>query len=395
MPIEKTMDGRKIEFPEGYDTPEGRKRIVAERMSYSKENKMVLLFILARGIIKELGGDDMVWKDSNGNWNFSPPRKLIDEMKERFNLRSESGSREAVEIAHPIFSDLWKTDGEGNSHQDDLHTQITIRRSALWKGAQKISNPSDDDWTEELHQKCDSYFREIVKLLRMLKSKSTSPKHLDDRYDKFEEAFNQSYFANFIKLPENLREERNAFNAIGKIANSFKMLDKEKVRHAIEEQKVKEEKVASDLVQRIIEGEDITIVNEFESQLNETQDRHSLLLKLQRQIGNVSPDKRPIVVERFNRDRILSEYIKELYGWKCQICGFTFKQNNGRLYAETHHLEALSKGGKDSLDNMVVVCPNHHAMFDHADVSILDVTPEKISVMINGEQLVIKRILLR
>lgn len=30
MPIEKTIDGRSIKFPEGYDTLEGRRRIIAK-----------------------------------------------------------------------------------------------------------------------------------------------------------------------------------------------------------------------------------------------------------------------------------------------------------------------------------------------------------------------------
>ena len=394
MPIEKTLDGRNIEFPEGYDTPEGRKRIIIENPYSTAEDELAVSFILTRGMIKELGGDDKVWKNQNGEWNFKPPWELVSEIVNIFG-KSRGGMRERILVAHPQFSDLWLPKEGGESKQIRAFGPITARNATLWKGVNKLVNPNDVNWTDELRQKRDDYFRESVKLLHMILSEGRSPSGFEERLDSFEEAFNQSSFADYVQLPSDWRKNDSA-NTIREIAKRFEMLDKEKVRRAIEEKQVVEEKVASNLMQRVTEDGDITsIVREFDVQLNKTQDRYSLLLKLQKQFGNVPPEKKRVVVERFERNKLLSEYIKELYGWKCQICGFTFKQNNGSLYAETHHLEALSKGGKDSLDNMVVVCPNHHAMFDHADVSILNVTPEKISVIINEKHYEIKRITLR
>ena len=42
MPIEQTLDGRNIEFPEGYDTPEGRERIVAGLNMLSKKERLAI-----------------------------------------------------------------------------------------------------------------------------------------------------------------------------------------------------------------------------------------------------------------------------------------------------------------------------------------------------------------
>jgi hypothetical protein len=36
-----------------------------------------------------------------------------------------------------------------------------------------------------------------------------------------------------------------------------------------------------------------------------------------------------------------------------------------------HHIQWLSRGGDDALDNMVLVCPNHHAAI-HADDAPFD-----------------------
>jgi 5-methylcytosine-specific restriction endonuclease McrA len=52
--------------------------------------------------------------------------------------------------------------------------------------------------------------------------------------------------------------------------------------------------------------------------------------------------------------------LKELYDFKCQICGWDFKPDYGQAYSETHHIIWLSRGGVDHSNNLIVVCPNHH-----------------------------------
>jgi 5-methylcytosine-specific restriction endonuclease McrA len=52
--------------------------------------------------------------------------------------------------------------------------------------------------------------------------------------------------------------------------------------------------------------------------------------------------------------------LKELYKYKCQICGYDFQPRWGKPYSETHHIHWLSRGGIDHSNNIIVVCPNHH-----------------------------------
>ena len=35
-----------------------------------------------------------------------------------------------------------------------------------------------------------------------------------------------------------------------------------------------------------------------------------------------------------------------------------------------HHYNPLKAGADDRLDNMIVVCPNHHAEFDHNMIAV-------------------------
>lgn len=62
------------------------------------------------------------------------------------------------------------------------------------------------------------------------------------------------------------------------------------------------------------------------------------------------------------RDPYVSEYAKRIADGKCQLCGddAPFTDNEGKPYLETHHIEWLSKGGSDTIENTVALCPNCH-----------------------------------
>jgi len=62
------------------------------------------------------------------------------------------------------------------------------------------------------------------------------------------------------------------------------------------------------------------------------------------------------------RDPYVSEYAKPIADGKCQLCGdgAPFTVNEGKPYLETHHIEWLSKGGADTIENTVALCPNCH-----------------------------------
>ena len=75
-------------------------------------------------------------------------------------------------------------------------------------------------------------------------------------------------------------------------------------------------------------------------------------------------------VMRFVRDSVKVKKLKELYQNKCQICEFTFEYTDGKFYSEVHHYNPLNAGADDDFDNMIVVCPNHHAKFDYNLIAI-------------------------
>jgi HNH endonuclease len=79
------------------------------------------------------------------------------------------------------------------------------------------------------------------------------------------------------------------------------------------------------------------------------------------------PDREDMVVSRIIRDTTISLIVKRLNNFKCQICGLSIDMPQGRKYVEAHHVKPLGipHNGPDILENLICVCPNHHAMLDY------------------------------
>lgn len=84
------------------------------------------------------------------------------------------------------------------------------------------------------------------------------------------------------------------------------------------------------------------------------------------------PKSRKKLVEELQRNRKLVEKLKKLYEGRCQYCGFTFIQGNGRPYCEAAHLKPMARreANIDVKDNLFVLCPNHHKMLDYGGLRI-------------------------
>jgi hypothetical protein len=67
------------------------------------------------------------------------------------------------------------------------------------------------------------------------------------------------------------------------------------------------------------------------------------------------------------RDRQLVKDLHDRYSGRCQLCAFDSPVVYGVPSAEAHHIVYLSRGGDDSLVNMVLLCPNHHTVIHKTD----------------------------
>jgi hypothetical protein len=79
-----------------------------------------------------------------------------------------------------------------------------------------------------------------------------------------------------------------------------------------------------------------------------------------------SPRRALVTGYRVLRDTPMAKHVKELHDNECQICGETLLLLNGLRYAEAHHIKSLGAphNGPDRAENVLCVCPNHHAALD-------------------------------
>ena len=84
------------------------------------------------------------------------------------------------------------------------------------------------------------------------------------------------------------------------------------------------------------------------------------------------PPTTQVVVTRRIRDTALVRRLKASYQDHCQRCDTRLELPDGAGYSEGHHLRPLGGGhdGPDTEANMVVLCPNCHALFDMGAVVI-------------------------
>lgn len=65
-------------------------------------------------------------------------------------------------------------------------------------------------------------------------------------------------------------------------------------------------------------------------------------------------------------DITVCRQLKDIYAYRCQICGERAGENYGLKIAEAHHLVPYSANLNNSPENIVILCPNHHKVIHRA-----------------------------
>jgi 5-methylcytosine-specific restriction enzyme A len=63
-------------------------------------------------------------------------------------------------------------------------------------------------------------------------------------------------------------------------------------------------------------------------------------------------------IRRLNKS--ISENLKTVYSYRCQICNENFSAKYGCNIAEAHHIDYFSKSMNNDACNIIILCPNHH-----------------------------------
>jgi len=110
-------------------------------------------------------------------------------------------------------------------------------------------------------------------------------------------------------------------------------------------------------------------------------------IQLDRVMSDPSPERRRMLVSQsIRRDSSMIRALKKLQGFTCQSpgCAVRIKTRSGSYYVEVHHLEPVREGGKSTLGNLLVLCPNHHKEFEHGELAITEQSPRQVCGILNG-----------
>lgn len=130
------------------------------------------------------------------------------------------------------------------------------------------------------------------------------------------------------------------------------------------------------------EQEQKEIIKEFKTQNKTRQD----IINELKNLKPTDPEEVIINSKSFKRDNRTVAQIKILRDFKCQICSTTIKKKDGTFYIEAAHIEPKHKKGRETPDNILLLCPNHHKEFDYGDRNILLNDKEKIHFTLNGQE---------
>lgn len=129
--------------------------------------------------------------------------------------------------------------------------------------------------------------------------------------------------------------------------------------------------------------------DEFEARLHLGGRARELLLKeaTDRNAARVQYLFETVDVARARRH---VRWLQNTYAGRCQVCLFDPRARYDRGLCHGHHIQWLSRGGEDEIDNMVLICPNHHAamhqadaVFDYADLTFRFATGLTEAIQLN------------
>ena len=76
--------------------------------------------------------------------------------------------------------------------------------------------------------------------------------------------------------------------------------------------------------------------------------------------SNQISSHRETTILRVVRDTRQAKKVKQIYGYRCQVCNVVLEEKAGP-YAESAHIKLLGSphNGPDTLNNLPCLCPNH------------------------------------
>ena len=114
--------------------------------------------------------------------------------------------------------------------------------------------------------------------------------------------------------------------------------------------------------------------------------KEQLINELQNDNDEENDDFITVNHKQYKRNNVNIAKIKLIRGFSCQICGMSIVKKDGTKYIEAAHIKAKSKGGKETLSNIILLCPNHHKEFDLGNSKIITHDQHNVKLIINNNE---------
>lgn len=111
--------------------------------------------------------------------------------------------------------------------------------------------------------------------------------------------------------------------------------------------------------------------------------RHDAIVEKLKNLKNTDNEFITINNRVYKRDNYTVALIKVLRKFECQICSTSIKKKNG-YYIEAAHITPKRLEGRETPDNILILCPNHHKEFDFDNTEIVSRTSDYVSFIMNG-----------
>jgi predicted restriction endonuclease len=148
------------------------------------------------------------------------------------------------------------------------------------------------------------------------------------------------------------------------------------------------------LLIKCVESEKVYDQYEQEEILDEVEntveyDTQENLLKAIRENEKIDIEKIEIKNKSYKRNNYVMGLIKKYRNYQCQFCGTKILksklEDKEEYYIEACHIKAKTDGGEDTLDNILVLCPNCHKTFDYGKRENEKIEGNSYFVTINGK----------
>jgi len=100
-------------------------------------------------------------------------------------------------------------------------------------------------------------------------------------------------------------------------------------------------------------------------------DEQAVIDLIQEEKPGIEKKRREYLYGRaITRNRELIRELQLLYDGRCQLCQWDPRQIYGYPMCHGHHIHWLSRGGDDALENLMLLCPNHHTAVHRCDAPL-------------------------